>query len=120
MGMRAMQERVWQHRGEQYLLLKSPPASGKSRALMFVAPQWNLCNAPGTDGGKVEAVRSATKIRETPLFVPLMITDRGSRAQRTPPDSLYSRGAVRSCERTNQNQVRPPVGRMTAKIASAR
>lgn len=98
MGMRAMQQRVWQFRGEQYLLLKSPPASGKSRALMFVAldklhrqnlkqaivvvpeksigasfgntqlakdgfftdwtvaPQWNLCNAPGTDGGKVEAL----------------------------------------------------------------
>ncbi|QDV62185.1 hypothetical protein [Crateriforma conspicua] len=98
MGMRPMQERVWQFRGEQYLLLKSPPASGKSRALMFVAldklhrqglkqaivvvpeksigasfadtqltqggffadwkvePQWNLCNAPGTDGGKVDAV----------------------------------------------------------------
>ena len=37
MGMRAMQERVWQRRGEQYLLIKSPPASGKSRALMFVA-----------------------------------------------------------------------------------
>src|SRR6058998_3649415 len=36
-GMRPMQERVWQKRGEQYLLIKSPPASGKSRALMFVA-----------------------------------------------------------------------------------
>lgn len=98
MGMRQMQERVWQRRGEQYLLIKSPPASGKSRALMFVAldklerqglkqaivvvpeksigasfsdtaltkygffadwnvaPQWNLCNAAGTDGGKVDAV----------------------------------------------------------------
>ena len=98
MGMRAMQQRVWQFRGEQYLLLKSPPASGKSRALMFVAldklhrqnlkqaivvvpeksigasfgntslakdgffsdwtvaPQWNLCSAPGTDGGKVDAL----------------------------------------------------------------
>lgn len=32
-----MQERVFQKRGEQYLLIKSPPASGKSRALMFVA-----------------------------------------------------------------------------------
>ncbi len=93
--MRAMQERVWQRRGEQYLLIKSPPASGKSRALMFltldklnnqgvskaiiavpersiggsfadeplskygfhwdwtVAPQWNLCNAPGVDEPKV-------------------------------------------------------------------
>ncbi len=37
LGMRPMQERVWQMRGEQYLLIKSPPASGKSRALMFVA-----------------------------------------------------------------------------------
>ncbi|MBY0527271.1 MAG: hypothetical protein K2R98_28000 [Gemmataceae bacterium] len=100
LGMRPMQERAYQKRGEQYLLIKSPPASGKSRALMFialdklanqklkqaiivvpekaigasfhdeplsrfgfwadwkVAPQWNLCDAPGTDnGGKVEAVR---------------------------------------------------------------
>ncbi len=98
MGMRDMQERAYQKRGEQYLLIKSPPASGKSRALMFIAldklenqgvkqaiivvpeksigssfaneplkkfgfwadwhvePHWNLCNAPGTDGGKVDAV----------------------------------------------------------------
>ena len=98
MGMRDMQERVYQKRGEQYLLIKSPPASGKSRALMFIAldklenqgvqqaiivvpeksigssfaneplkefgfwadwhvePHWNLCDAPGTDGGKVDAV----------------------------------------------------------------
>lgn len=103
LGMRAMQAQAWAKRGEQYLLIKSPPASGKSRALMFialdklnnqglrqaiivvpersigasfadeplsqygfywdwtVAPQWNLCNAPGTDEprvakSKVEAV----------------------------------------------------------------
>jgi len=99
LGMRAMQERVYEKRGEQYLLIKSPPASGKSRALMFVAldklanqgvkqavivvpeksigasfndeplskygfwadwhilPKWNLCNAPGTEGGgKVKSV----------------------------------------------------------------
>ena len=95
LGMRAMQERAYAKRGEQYLLIKSPPASGKSRALMFialdklhnqglqqaivvvpersigssfadealsqhgfdwdwqVAPQWNLCNAPGADDAKV-------------------------------------------------------------------
>ncbi len=95
LGMRAMQERAYAKRGEQYLLIKSPPASGKSRALMFialdklhnqglqqaivvvpersigssfadeplsqhgfyadwqVAPQWNLCNAPGADDVKV-------------------------------------------------------------------
>jgi superfamily II DNA or RNA helicase len=98
LGMRPMQERAYERRGEQYLLIKSPPASGKSRALMFIAldkltnqglkqaiivvpersigasfndeelskygfwadwvvePKWNLCNAPGTDGGKVNAV----------------------------------------------------------------
>ena len=37
MGMRQMQERAYAKRGEQYLLIKSPPASGKSRALMFIA-----------------------------------------------------------------------------------
>jgi superfamily II DNA or RNA helicase len=99
-GMRPMQERVFEHRGEQYLLIKSPPASGKSRALMFVAldklgnqgvkqcvivvpekaigasfhdealtefgftedwkvePRWNLCDAPGEDGGKVNSVKA--------------------------------------------------------------
>jgi len=97
-GMRPMQAAAYEKRGEQYLLLKSPPASGKSRALMFialdklanqgvrqaiivvpeksigasfndeplskfgfeadwhVAPKWNLCNAPGEDGGKVKSV----------------------------------------------------------------
>ena len=97
-GMRPMQERAFEKRGEQYLLIKSPPASGKSRALMFIAldklanqgltqaiivvpeksigssfadeplakfgfwadwsvtPKWNLCNAPGEDGGKVNSV----------------------------------------------------------------
>jgi len=37
LGMRPMQERAYEKRGEKYLLIKSPPASGKSRALMFVA-----------------------------------------------------------------------------------
>ena len=100
LGMRPMQERAWEKRGEQYLLIKSPPASGKSRALMFIAldklhnqgiaqaivvvpertigasfndaplsefgfwtdwtvrPKWNLCNAPGSDGGKVNSVKA--------------------------------------------------------------
>ena len=100
LGMRVMQERAYERRGEQYLLIKSPPASGKSRALMFVAldklhnqglkqaiivvpersigasfydeplskfgfwadwkvePKWNLCNAPGEDGGKVKSVKA--------------------------------------------------------------
>lgn len=37
MGMRDMQVRAYEERSAQYLLLKSPPASGKSRALMFLA-----------------------------------------------------------------------------------
>ena len=100
LGMRVMQERAYEKRGEQYLLIKSPPASGKSRALMYIAldklhnqeikqavvvvperaigasfndeplkdfgfwadwaiePKWNLCNAPGEEGGKVKSVKA--------------------------------------------------------------
>ena len=36
MGMREMQARAFAARNAQYLLLKAPPASGKSRALMFL------------------------------------------------------------------------------------
>ena len=35
-GMREMQERAFEYRDAQYLSIKSPAASGKSRALMFV------------------------------------------------------------------------------------
>lgn len=37
MGMREMQERAYNAKDAKYLLLKAPPASGKSRALMFIA-----------------------------------------------------------------------------------
>ena len=37
MGMREMQSRAFESRDANYLLLKAPPASGKSRALMFLA-----------------------------------------------------------------------------------
>src|SRR5690625_4419824 len=37
LGMREMQEKAFEARSAQYLLLKAPPASGKSRALMFIA-----------------------------------------------------------------------------------
>jgi superfamily II DNA or RNA helicase len=37
LGMREMQEKAYAGRSAQYLLLKAPPASGKSRALMFIA-----------------------------------------------------------------------------------
>lgn len=35
-GMREMQALAYEARDAQYLLLKAPPASGKSRALMFL------------------------------------------------------------------------------------
>ncbi len=110
LGMRPMQERAYEFRGEQYLLIKSPPASGKSRALMFIAldklnyqglkqsiivvpersigssfnnqdltkdgffsnwevkPKWNLCNSPGTDGGKVNSVKSFLESNDSILI----------------------------------------------------
>lgn len=37
LGMREMQAKAYAHRNERYLLIKAPPASGKSRALMFIA-----------------------------------------------------------------------------------
>lgn len=37
MGMREMQRKAYAARYHQYILLKAPPASGKSRALMFLA-----------------------------------------------------------------------------------
>ncbi|AGP46737.1 hypothetical protein SOD10_07810 [Serratia plymuthica] len=36
MGMREMQARAFEERTSQYLLIKAPPACGKSRALMFL------------------------------------------------------------------------------------
>lgn len=37
LGMREMQAMVYEQRHRQHLLVKAPPASGKSRAMMFVA-----------------------------------------------------------------------------------
>lgn len=37
MGMREMQQKAYEARSAKYLLIKAPPASGKSRALMFIA-----------------------------------------------------------------------------------
>lgn len=37
LGMREMQAKAYAARTAQYLLIKAPPASGKSRALMFIA-----------------------------------------------------------------------------------
>lgn len=37
LGMREMQAMVYEQRQRPYLLVKAPPASGKSRAMMFVA-----------------------------------------------------------------------------------
>ena len=37
LGMREMQVKAYKYRDRKYLLIKAPPASGKSRALMFIA-----------------------------------------------------------------------------------
>ena len=37
LGMREMQALAFEHRSNRFLLIKAPPASGKSRALMFIA-----------------------------------------------------------------------------------
>lgn len=37
LGMREMQAKAYQYRNKRFLLIKAPPASGKSRALMFIA-----------------------------------------------------------------------------------
>ena len=37
LGMREMQAKAFEARNSRYLLLKAPPAAGKSRALMFLA-----------------------------------------------------------------------------------
>lgn len=37
LGMREMQEKAYEGKTANYLLLKAPPASGKSRALMYIA-----------------------------------------------------------------------------------
>ena len=37
LGMREMQAKAFEARESRYLLIKAPPASGKSRALMFLA-----------------------------------------------------------------------------------
>ena len=37
LGMREMQAMAYEHRNQRFLLIKAPPASGKSRALMYIA-----------------------------------------------------------------------------------
>ena len=68
LGMRPMQERVYEKRGEQYLLIKSPPASGKSRALMFVAidklQNQGVKQAIEVEGALLEARQIAGRLQE--------------------------------------------------------
>jgi hypothetical protein len=45
LGMREMQAQVWDKRDAQHLMVKSPPASGKSRAAMFVGLEKLRTNA---------------------------------------------------------------------------
>ena len=61
LGMREMQRRAFEERNAQYLLLKAPPASGKSRALMFLGwSQYNL----GIQNEEIEKYRNQVKSRK--------------------------------------------------------
>ncbi len=66
LGMRTMQKRACAKRGGQSLLIKSPPASGKSRALMFIAPRPSSpSGAEQTQlrGLQTQADRAAQRVR---------------------------------------------------------
>ena len=52
LGMRKMQERAYEMRGEQYLLIKSPPASDENRK-------------KGGESGQLKSSRS--KVNEAPF-----------------------------------------------------
>lgn len=79
-GMREMQERAYASRDAQYLLLKAPPASGKSRALMFIA----LDKIINQGLGKVIVVVPERSIGAS--FKPTPLTDFGFFADWNPQD----------------------------------
>ena len=60
-AMREMQARVYATRAAQFILLKAPPAAGKSRALMFLALDKleNQGRAEGDRGGARNLHRAA-------------------------------------------------------------
>ncbi|MBR2513195.1 MAG: DEAD/DEAH box helicase [Halomonas sp.] len=71
MGMREMQAMAYEHRHAPYLLLKSPPASGKSRALMFLALD-KLRNQ-----GRKKAIIAVPERSIGSSFKPTKLTDGG-------------------------------------------
>ncbi|SEN44910.1 Superfamily II DNA or RNA helicase [Cryobacterium luteum] len=71
MGMREMQQRVFAKRDAQHLLIKAPPASGKSRALMFVALD-KLYNQ-----GRKKVIVAVPERSIGPSFAATNLTDRG-------------------------------------------
>lgn len=71
MGMREMQERAFAKRDAQYLLIKAPPASGKSRALMYIALD-KLRNQ-----GKKKVVVAVPERSIGSSFAPVKLTESG-------------------------------------------
>lgn len=81
MGMREMQQKAFEKRLSQYLILKAPPASGKSRALMYIAldklinqrlQKVIVCVPERSIGGSF----SQTKLTETGFFADWNPSDR--------------------------------------------
>lgn len=73
LGMREMQQRVFAKRDAQHLLIKAPPASGKSRALMFVGldklyKQGRKKVIVAVPERSIGASFSTTKLTETGFF----------------------------------------------------
>lgn len=86
MGMREMQARAYAKRDSRYLLLKAPPASGKSRALMFLVLH-KLYGQPGQGFRKavvavpemsIGASFKTTDLTSAGFFVDWTIADRNN------------------------------------------
>jgi len=79
-GMREMQERAYERCDAQYLLLKAPPASGKSRALMFITLD-KLINQ-----GLKKAIIAVPEKSIGASFAPAKLTEYGFYADWQPKD----------------------------------
>ena len=62
LGMREMQALAYEARDKRFLLIKAPPASGKSRALMYIALD-KLCNQ------EIDALKTANSNLQTQVLM---------------------------------------------------
>jgi superfamily II DNA or RNA helicase len=100
LGMREMQEKAYELRNSKHILIKAPPASGKSRALMFIALD-KLLNqglkkivvaVPETSIG---ASFSSTKLSESGFFSDWIVEPRNNLCAGTGDDKSKVAAFVR-------------------------